>query len=228
MQPTMKYLIAFLFCAIICTAQTDSIPSQNLSVISAEKMNVVYRGIDNAIKIAVSGALSFTATAPGMRLDSIKGSGNYIINPGPGNELTVNVVAKMPNGTSKTEKKIFRIKGVSAPDGVLMKNNILYRYGYISRADLCQSEIGLNFRDFLLFENGVDFGVSQFTIIFPKKKHRKRLIVKGEKMSDEAKNIINTLRKGDFVIITDIKTWQNNNLYLFSKSPSTIAIEISE
>jgi hypothetical protein len=112
----MKYLPILLlsFCAF---AQTDSISRTNISVISAERLNVVYRGIDNPIKIAVPGAVSFEVSAPGIKKGS--GQGNYILNPGQGNEVNVIIIAIMSDGKLLNELKTFRIKGLPAPTGVL-------------------------------------------------------------------------------------------------------------
>ena len=69
----MKFVCSLFVVMISLTAfsQGDTI----ISVISAEKLNVVYRGIPNPIKIAVPGAKSFVATGPGLvKTDSI---GNY-------------------------------------------------------------------------------------------------------------------------------------------------------
>ena len=110
-----------MFISISAFAQSDSISRNNISVVSAERLNVVYRGIDNPIKIAVPGAESFIASAPGLKKGT--GEGNYILNPGSGNEVTITIVGKMTEGKLLTEKKVFRIKGLPAPAGII--NNML-------------------------------------------------------------------------------------------------------
>lgn len=218
----MKYLITFLFCAIICTAQTNSIPSQNLSVISAEKMNVVYRGIDNPIKIAVPGAVSFRATAPGMRLDSIKGSGNYIINPGPGNELTVNVVAKMPDGTSKTEKKIFRIKGIPAP--YTQVNNLGSEDGYLHiNKDQLKNAI-ISARLNILMLTDTDLEAERFNV----KIKNKVFHIQGSKITDEVFEKIKKLKKGGVIIISHVIPQAYNSPEISYKAITPLLITVTD
>ena len=109
----MKHFIILLFITFNTFAQSDSISRQNLSVVSAEKVNIVYRGINNPIKIAVPGAKSFTAMAPGLQ--KIDDNGNYILNTGEGKEVIVSIDAVMQDDTVKHEEKVFRIFGLSRP-----------------------------------------------------------------------------------------------------------------
>ena len=82
----MKYFLILLF-SISAFAQSDSISRANISVVSAEKLNVVYRGIDNPIKIAVPGAKSFIATAKDSALVKIDNLGNYTLRAESGTEM---------------------------------------------------------------------------------------------------------------------------------------------
>jgi len=56
----------------------------NSAVISADKMNVVYRGVSNPMTISVPGVADnvVQGTAPGLK--KVKGIGKYIMNPGKG------------------------------------------------------------------------------------------------------------------------------------------------
>ncbi len=62
------------------------VPRPNSATISADKMNVVYRGVVNPITISFAGVSdnNVTASAPGMTKGS--GVGKYNISPGQGNE----------------------------------------------------------------------------------------------------------------------------------------------
>ncbi|MDZ7613553.1 MAG: GldM family protein [Flavobacteriaceae bacterium] len=58
------------------------VPKPNAAVISADKMNVVYRGVENPITISIPGVADnvVNATAPGLR--KVTGIGKYMMNPG--------------------------------------------------------------------------------------------------------------------------------------------------
>lgn len=55
----MKYILILLFITIFANAQEDT----NISIISLERDYLLFRGVNNPIKIAVPGALSFKAEA---------------------------------------------------------------------------------------------------------------------------------------------------------------------
>jgi len=217
----MKYLPILLlsFCAF---AQTDSISRSNISVISAERLNVVYRGMDNPIKVAVPGAVSFAVSAPGIKKGS--GPGNYILNPGQGNEVNVIISAIMSNGKLLNELKTFRIKGLPAPTGVL--NDDSTGSYMMTKEMLMGSQVNIIFKNMLLYECNINFGVKQFDVVIPSK-HRKQktFVVEGNKMSKEVNVLLQEVEPGSFVVITNIKMWNKTEIYI-DKGPSTIAVEI--
>ena len=92
------------------------VPRPNQAIISADKMNVVYRGVPNPISISVPGIASnkVNASAPGM---SKVGDGKFMLKPGSGSEVKISVNATMPDGKSMSSAQVFRIKGLPAPTG---------------------------------------------------------------------------------------------------------------
>ena len=217
----MKYILILLI-SLTAFAQTDSISISNISVISAERLNVVYRGMNNPIKIAMPGAISFAASAPGLRKGTSEG--NYILNPGQGKDVTVTIVAKMPDGKYISEKKVFRIMGLPAPMGILnddTKGSYLMTIGMLTNA-----QVNIIFDNVLIFESNVDFGVTQFNLTIPLKHNKsKTIIVSGNKMNNEAITLLNKLIPGDIIIISEIKVWNKTDIFI-DKPPSPIAIEI--
>ncbi len=93
------------------------VPRPNSANISADKMNVVYRGLPNPLTISFAGIgdNNVTASAPG--LSPAGGKGKYNLNPGSGTEVTVTATGKMTDGKSVSDKKVFRIKNIPAPAG---------------------------------------------------------------------------------------------------------------
>lgn len=194
----VKYIL-LLFLAFSAFAQNT-----NISVVSAEKVNVIYRGVPNPIKIAVPGAKSFTATAPGLKaLDSI---GNYKLSPGAGKEVIVTIEAVMEDGSQLKEEKVFRIKGLPAPAATLYGNE-----GYMK---LTKQE---------LIDAVVKVEVSSFTLILP---NGNKIIVDGNEMNKKAIKAIKKLKNKQEVTIDYIK--YNSNFYRFPAKPMIpIIVEIT-
>ena len=75
------------------------VPKPNSATISADKMNVVYRGVANPMTISFAGVSdnNVSASAPGLSKGS--GVGKYVMNPGSGKEVTINVNGTLPDGS---------------------------------------------------------------------------------------------------------------------------------
>jgi len=87
------------------------IPKPNSAVISADKMNVVYRGVANPITISMPGVPDnkISASAPG--LSKASGSGAWVMRPGQGREVTIHVTGELA-GQKFSSSKMFRIKNI--------------------------------------------------------------------------------------------------------------------
>jgi len=205
----MKHFIIALLCSVAVKAQTSS----NISIVSAEKLNVVYRGVPNPIRIAVPGAKSFTATAPGFVADSLK-SGHYIFRPGSGNEVTVKIEAVMEDGSVLKEEKVFKIKGLPAPTATLYGQEGFIK---LTKQKLLDAVVEIELIDFLF---DVHFEVSGFSLLLPK---GKRIDIQGKTMTEDAVKAIKKLGNNDEIIIDFIKT-----AAIEHKRIAPIVIEISD
>jgi len=193
------------------------VPRPNSATISADKMNVVYRGVTNPMTISFAGVSDkdVTASAPGLT----KGSkpGQYNMNPGTGREVVINVNAKLPDGRPVSDKKMFRIKDIPAPSGRIrgeaaakgQKNNLEI------------STVTAVLEDFD-FDLGID--VVGFNIKVP---GQPTVVVTGNRMSPAAVNAIQKAPRGETVIISEIKTkLRGNSSYMLPKtSPCTFEIQ---
>ena len=85
-------------------------------VVSPDKMNVFYIGVDNPVSISVPG-IAAEDLVPSMSGGSMGGSrGKYIVRVKGGKECTVNVSAKTKNGVKSMGQGVkFRIKQVPSP-----------------------------------------------------------------------------------------------------------------
>jgi gliding motility-associated protein GldM len=191
------YCILFLLFSFSFYAQNDTIPvvkKTNLSVVSADKMNVVYRGVPNPISISVPGIASnkVNASAPGM---SKVGDGKFMLKPQAGSEVKINVNATMPDGKAMTSSQVFRIKGLPAPTGKVggsEKNK-----GPKSNLEVCSVTAVMEDFDFPVTVN-----VTQFNVKVP---GQPTIVVSGNRMDSRARSAIAKAQKGDVVVISEIK-----------------------
>lgn len=171
------------------------VPKPNSATISADKMNVVYRGVPNPISVSFAGvsADKVKATAPGMR--PAGKPGQYILSPGAGSEVTINVTATLPDGRNVPDKKVFRIKGLPSPTGKIRGE--ISAKGSKSNLEVCT--ISADMED---FDFPVTVNVTEFTIKVP---GQPTIKVSGNKMDSRAKAAIAKAGRGDLVVIDNIK-----------------------
>ena len=169
------------------------VPRPNSATISADKMNVVYRGVENPMTISFAGVANnkVKASAAGM-----SGSdGKYTLRPGAGSTVMVTVSATLPDGKVVSDKKEFRIKGIPAPTGKIRGE--VSASGAKSNLEVCTITAEL-----IDFDFPVKAQVTQFTIKVPGQPSK---VVSGSKMDAAAKSAISKAQKGDVVSIFDIK-----------------------
>lgn len=169
----------------------------NDAIVSADKMNVVYRGLDNPISISVPGVADrdIKPTLTGNSKMTRTGLGKYMLSPGSGNEVTINVTAKVGNKTINTPKK-FRIKDIPAAAGSVRGD-----FGVVGmpKSSINNLEIKAELPDFV-FDLQLD--VLSFVVKVPGQLAVK---VTGNRFSAKAKREIAKARRGDVITIFDIK-----------------------
>jgi gliding motility-associated protein GldM len=173
------------------------VPRPNSANISADKMNVVYRGLPNPMTISFAGISDnkVNASAPGLS----KGAkpGQYNLNPGSGTEVTVSVTGELPDKSKVSDKKLFRIKNIPGPQGAI-GGTIGNDKGAKSRLEV--SQISAKLPDFLY---DLTFQVTQFTFKVP---GQAAIIVSGDRVNGQCKAALARAGRGDQVTIYDIKT----------------------
>lgn len=171
------------------------VPRPNSATISADKMNVVYRGVPNPISVSFAGIASdkVSASAPGMR--AAGKAGQYLLSPGAGNTVMVNVTGTLPNGDRVSDKKEFRIKGLPAPTGKV-RGEVAAKG---QKSNLENVSISATMED---FDFPVTVNVTQFTIRVP---GQPTIVVNGNKMDSRARSAIQKASRGDVVVIDNIK-----------------------
>ncbi len=167
------------------------------ATISADKMNVVYIGLDNPISITVEGITSdkVSASATNGSLKRV-GNGKFMFTPTAGKEAVITATGTMPDGKAISSKQVFRIKALPRPRGYVRGEPNAKG----PASNLAQVSVSSKFED---FDFDVNLRVTQFTIVFPGVGSE---VVNGTALSESAKTKANRLRPGDVVRITNIKT----------------------
>ncbi len=193
------------------------IPKPNSAVISADKMNVVYRGVSNPMTISIPGIPDnlVTASAPGLRRGS--GSGKYIMIPASGREVTIRVNGKLSDGSPVSSSQTFRIKDIPSPSGTIRKQAGLVK---MPKTSLGNATVGVALLD---FDFDLALRTTGFTLKVP---GQSSVVVRGNKMNAQAKKAINKAKRGDVITIFNIKSAITGNSTYRIKPSSPVSIEI--
>ena len=174
-----------------------ALPSQ--AVISADKMNVVYRGLDNPISISVPGVgdKDIKPSVAGTNKLTRTGLGKYILNPGSGKEVKINVSAKLSNGKIINTPKTFRIKDLPRASGTVRGEFDMPIK--MPKSSVRNITVGAGYQDFVF---DLQLIAQEFTIQVP---NQKSVRVVGTKLNAQAKKLLEKARRGDIINIIDIK-----------------------
>ena len=183
------------------------------AIISADAMNVVYRGLDNPISATVNGTdgpVSLRASIGGLRP---AGAGKWVFNP-PAGSGTVTFTASATTSTGKTVSgtREFRIKPVPPARGHIANRTSIA----IPANGLAGQTIRVDWPDFLLDVKGE---VTEFKVKVP---GQPTAVVSGNKMSAAA-GALSQAKRGDVVGVFDIKYTSTAG----SGTASSITIEVN-
>ncbi|WP_237274752.1 type IX secretion system motor protein PorM/GldM [Tenacibaculum ovolyticum] len=192
------------------------IPKPNQAVVSADKMNVVYRGLSNPLTISVPGVSGnkVSASAPGLK--RVKGD-RYAMYPGKGSEVTIRVSATLPGGGKISTPKKYRIKDIPPAVGMVRG-----QYGTVKmpKASLARISVAAGLPDFLF---DLKLNVSSFKVKVP---GQVTIPVNGRTFSARAKQALGKARRNDVITIYDIKASVSGSNYKIRKV-LPVSIEIT-
>lgn len=194
------------------------IPKPNSAVISADKMNVVYRGVENPMTISIPGVGNVTANAPGLR--SVGGAGNYTMNVTTlkSRDVTINVSGKLPGGETVSDSKTFRVKDIPRPMGTVRGEEGTVK---MQRNTLEIATIGATLPD---FDFALDLRVTGFKISVP---GQPTVQVRGQKLDESAKAALRRAGRGETVQIFDIEAQIASNTGYKLKQVSPVVVELT-
>jgi gliding motility-associated protein GldM len=165
-------------------------------VISATKMNVLYRNVDNPIEVSVPGVAPENLIVSGPGISGR--AGNYIANVTKveGKELTINVSVKEADGkTRKAGSKLYRIKGLPQAVGSVYKK----KDGLISTSLLAKGVVEAEYQDFPF---DLALNVTSFEL---KLEGKPAVKVSGSRIPNDMRDQIERLKPGSSVTIRGIK-----------------------
>jgi hypothetical protein len=190
-----KFYILLLFPILVFSQDTITKPQH--SVISLDKVKVVYRGIDNPITVAVTNAKSYTVSGYGVFLNDDE---TYSIRPGVGLETKVYVEIILEDDSFVVEEHVYQIKGLPRPIPSL--NDEFSTQGLLTfkLEELKKAELGIKFIDFI-YGNFNPY-VNQFSIKVPR---NPTLTINGNIFTEEVLQLLKKARKKDIILISNIK-----------------------
>ena len=194
------------------------VPRPNSATISADKMNVVYRGVANPMTISFAGVPDNKVNASGSGLSKGSGVGKYVMNPGTGREVTINVTATLDDGSKASDQKTFRIKDIPKPTGTIAGKDGLVK---LPKRNVEVGTVAAKLEDFVF---DLPINVTSFKIKVP---GQPTVAVAGTKMNSQAKAAIARARKGDVIAIFDIKAKIEGNSKYQLKGVSPVTIEVT-
>ena len=177
------------------------------AVISPTKMNVLYRGVDNPLDIAVPGADPAKVRVSGA---GVSGSnGNYMANVTKlkGKEITINVSVDETDEEGNTKSvsygsKKFRIKGLPLASGLVYKQSNSTRSVNLIKNLTVEAE----FEDFPF---DLPLTVTAFEVAIPGYPPER---IKGNRLTSAAKTKIGKLKPGSTITIRKIVARGPKNL----------------
>ena len=183
--------------------------------VSATKMNVVYRGIDNPIAVGggVGGEISASASSGSL---TRTGNGTYNLRPGEASEVTINVTS----GGSSLGSMKFRVKDLPKP--VALIRNVVN--GQVSKSALqAAGRVEAEMKDFDF--DGVKYDVVGYTFRYKTKSGTtKEAKASSGSFTDEIRNAISQANVGDMFVFTAIQVRGNDGKTKTIETP--IGVEI--
>ena len=196
-----------------------TVAKPNSATISADKMNVVYRGVKNPMTISFAGVPDNKVKATAQGLSRVSGS-KYTMDATrvQGREITINVSASLPDGGGTVgDKATFRIKDLPKPTGTIRGEDGAIK---MQRNSLKISTVGAKFDD---FDFELPLRVSGFKFKVP---GQPTINVKGNKLDNRAQKALAKAKRGSGVQIFDIEA-KASGVSVILKKVSPVFVELT-
>lgn len=215
-----QLILSLLFCQfLLAQNDTASVSKPKLGLVSVDKLNVVYRGIQNPISIVVPNAKSFTVSGLGLKEEN----GKYYIAPGQGNEMIVTLEIILEDDSKVVEEHIFRIKNLKKHIARINNKNCQNCIVLMKKEELKEAEISFYLEDFLY--DFLKLKVTSFDLLVSNKK---QFHIEGNKITDDVFNELIKLKKGKEILIYNIEFKHLSERKIFIHPLGTIQVQISD
>ena len=194
------------------------IPQPNEAVISADKMNVVYRGLDNPISVSLPGVSDNKLKVNASDGKLVGSKGKFVLRPGKANEVTINVGATLSSGKRVNSPKKFRVKDIPAAMG-----SVRGEFGIIQmpKSSAARTVVAAGLPDFVF---DLELKVMSFKVKVPR---QLAIVVKGDRFNAQAKKALEKAKREDVITIFDIVATIKNNASYTLKKVLPVSIEIT-
>jgi len=164
-------------------------------LLSADKMNVMYRGLENPVTGSILGAdnSKLSLSAAGAVVKNT-GKGKWDVIPSTGNIVRLTLSGTDPTGKTVSQVFEYRIKGIPRPQGQVRGKSV----NYMPVGSIPNQIVAAALPD---FDFPVSFTVNSFILKLP---GRAGTMIQGNSLSS-VEGMIRTLRPGDVVQIYDIQ-----------------------
>lgn len=171
-------------------------------VVSADAMNVFYKGVDNPVSISVPGVAT-DKIKPSISNGSLsaKGKGHYIVRVSSGRESEIRVSAEMPDGSNKSMGSMkFRVKTIPNPvpyvagqtgSAIIKKEALKAATSVRARMENFDFELTPQVTEYMIVMNIPGGGLVEQKI-------------RGDKVNNEAKTLIDKLKRNQKVYFEKI------------------------
>ncbi|MDB2462551.1 gliding motility protein GldM [Algibacter sp.] len=195
-----------------------TVAKPNSATISADKMNVVYRGVKNPMTISFAGVPDNKVSASAQGLSKSSGS-NYVMDATKikGREVTINVTGTLPDGGKVSDNAKFRIKDLPKPTGTVRGEDGAIK---MQRNSLKISTISAKFDD---FDFELPLRVTGFKFKVP---GQPTITVKGNKLDSRAQGALAKAKRGSGVQIFDIEA-KASGVSVILKKVSPVFVELT-
>ncbi|PZR20675.1 MAG: gliding motility protein GldM [Flavobacterium psychrophilum] len=175
------------------------VPRPNSATIAADKMNSVYRGVENPMTVSFAGVpdTDVKASAPGAWRNTGKGKYSWNVTNVSGTTAKIQVTAKLSDGKSVTDMKEFNVRPIPAPVPEVRGKRTSAKG---NKNDLSSSTINVAFPDFVF---DVKTTVKSFEVFVS---GSGTMVCQGNRFSAQALAAIAKCKRGDVVVISRIET----------------------
>ena len=174
-------------------AGAQELKAQKGAIVTADKMNVLYRGLPNPISGSILGAdmANISLSASGASVSG--GGGKWIVTPGAGNAVTLTISGRDPKGGTISQAFPFRIKNVPPPVGQIQGSFVVA----MPASSIPNQKVSVVMPD---FDFPVSFTVNSFMFRVPGKAG---MLINGNSLGGVAA-LTKNLRSGDIAYVYNI------------------------